>query len=209
MPAGDRTRLEHLCRYVLRPPIAQDTVVLAPDGRVRLELRRTWRDGTRALLFDPLDFLARLAALTPKPRVNLLLYHGVFGPHAARRRAAVANVQRAAGAAGEADGGSASGPRTSRSASTAVDEPRAAASQGPQERKHTGWIRWADLLRRVFEIDVLACARCGGRLRFVAAIDDPDVIRRILAHLGLATTIARPLPARPPPENRELAFDWA
>jgi hypothetical protein len=61
----------------------------------------------------------------------------------------------------------------------------------------------------VFEIDVLACARCSGRLRFVAAIDDPDVIRRILAHLGLPTAIAPPLPARSPPEVSELAFDWA
>jgi hypothetical protein len=128
VPAGDRARLEHLCRYVLRPPIAQESLAIAPDGRVRLELRRPWRDGTRALLFDPLDFLGRLAALTPKPRVNLLLYHGVFAPHAARRRAAVARAREAA--EGPAEGGSA---------------------------------RWADLLRRVFEIDVLHCARCGGR----------------------------------------------
>jgi len=77
VPAGDRARLEHLCRYLLRPPIAQDSLAIAPDGRVRLELRRPWRDGTRALLFDPVDFLGRLAALTPKPRVNLLLYHGL------------------------------------------------------------------------------------------------------------------------------------
>ena len=67
------TRLEHLCRYVLRPPIAQDALSIAPDGRVRLFLRRPWRDGTRALLFDPVDFLGSLAALTPEPRVNLLL----------------------------------------------------------------------------------------------------------------------------------------
>ena len=89
VPGGDRSRLEHLVRYVLRPPIAQDSLSIAPDGRVRLELRRPWRDGTRALLAGPLDFLGRLAALTPKPRVNLLLYHRVFAPHAARRRGAV------------------------------------------------------------------------------------------------------------------------
>jgi hypothetical protein len=72
-----------------------------------------------------------------------------------------------------------------------------------------GWVRWADLLRRVFEIDVLRCARCGGRLRFVAAIDDPEVVRRILAHLGLPTSIAPPLPARPPPGFAQASFDWA
>jgi hypothetical protein len=102
VPAGDRSRLEHLCRYVLRPPIAQDSLDIAPDGRVRLELRRPWRDGTRALLFDPLDFIGRLAALMPKPRVNLLLYHGVFAPHAAQRGAAVARAREVCGSTAEA-----------------------------------------------------------------------------------------------------------
>ncbi|MBM4244962.1 MAG: transposase [Deltaproteobacteria bacterium] len=86
VPAGDRERLEHLCRYVLRPPIAQDSLSIAPDGRVRLALRRPWRDGTRALLFESLDFLGRLAALTPKPRVNLLLYLWVPQAPALRAR---------------------------------------------------------------------------------------------------------------------------
>src|SRR5262249_47232193 len=45
--------------------------------------------------------------------------------------------------------------------------------------------RWADLLRRVFAIDALACPNCGGRMRVIATIDDPRVVRRILRHLGL------------------------
>jgi hypothetical protein len=49
VPAGDRDRLEHLCRYVLRPPIAQERLELTPDGKVLLRLRRTWHDGTRAV----------------------------------------------------------------------------------------------------------------------------------------------------------------
>jgi hypothetical protein len=208
VPAGDRERLEHLCRYVLRPPIAQDALSIAPDGRVRLALRRPWRDGTRALLFDPLDFLGRLAALTPKPRVNLLLYHGVFAPRAARRRAAVARAREAAG--GSAGSGSAPGPpagvpsRPETGRSPPIDE-----GAGAPTPRQNGWVRWADLLRRVFEIDVLRCARCGGRLRFVAAIDDPEVVRRILGHLGLPTSIAPPLPARSPPGLTQQSFDWA
>ncbi len=68
---------------------------------------------------------------------------------------------------------------------------------------------WADLLRRVFEIDVLHCTRCGRRLRFVAAIYDPEVVRRILCHLGLMTSIAPPLPARSPPGLTQESFDCA
>ena len=70
-------------------------------------------------------------------------------------------------------------------------------------------MKWADLLRRVFEIDVLTCARCGGRLRFVAAIDDPEAIRRILGHFGFPTSITPPLPARPPPGGEQAWFDRA
>jgi len=60
--AHDRDGLELLCRYLARPPLASERLSLAPDGRVIYGLRRHWKDGTRAVVFDPLDFIARLAA---------------------------------------------------------------------------------------------------------------------------------------------------
>src|SRR5262245_37156274 len=39
-------------------------------------------------------------------------------------------------------------------------------------------------LRRLFDIDVLACPQCGGRLRLIAAVEDPDATRAILAALA-------------------------
>jgi len=62
-------------------------------------------------------------------------------------------------------------------------------------------------MRRVFAIDVLACD-CGGRLRFLATIDDPLVVRRILCHLGLPTDTPMPDPARPPPGALAPAFEF-
>jgi hypothetical protein len=61
-------------------------------------------------------------------------------------------------------------------------------------------------MRRVFAIDVLACAGCGGRLRFLATIEDPPVVTTILAHLRLST--ARPVlaPARSPPQQEGFDF---
>jgi len=44
---------------------------------------------------------------------------------------------------------------------------------------------WARRLKRVFAIDVEKCAQCGGRVRIIAAIEDPVVIEKILRHLGL------------------------
>jgi uncharacterized protein YbaR (Trm112 family) len=50
-----------------------------------------------------------------------------------------------------------------------------------------------------FEIDVLACPGCGGRLRLLATIGEPEVGRKILSHLGIPTECPEPLPARSPP----------
>jgi len=89
VPAGHRSRLEHLARYVLRPPVAQEALEWTPDGKVLLRLRRPWRDGTRAIRFEPTELLEKLAAAIPKPRINLLIYYGAFAPHARDRQGAV------------------------------------------------------------------------------------------------------------------------
>jgi hypothetical protein len=60
------------------------------DGKILLNMRRAWHDGTRAILFEPHQLIERLAALIPKPRMNLLLYHGVLGPSTPLRSDAVA-----------------------------------------------------------------------------------------------------------------------
>src|SRR5438477_7592937 len=60
------------------------------DDRRLLTLKTPWADGTRHLLFAPLELLEKLAALTPRPRINLILYHGVLAPHARWRARAVA-----------------------------------------------------------------------------------------------------------------------
>jgi hypothetical protein len=78
----DRTELERLCRYIARHAIASERLSIDPDGRVVYRLRRPWSDGTSAIVFEPLAFLERLAALMPRPRAHLLTYHGVLAPAA-------------------------------------------------------------------------------------------------------------------------------
>jgi hypothetical protein len=65
-------------------------------------------------------------------------------------------------------------------------------------------LSWAELLRRVYDIDVLACPRCAGQLRVLAAISDPPVVRQILAHLGLPTERPPVATARAPPQQCDL-----
>jgi hypothetical protein len=57
LEAGDVEGQERLC--LARPPIASERLSLAEDGRVVYALRRHWKDGTRAVVFHPLDFVAR------------------------------------------------------------------------------------------------------------------------------------------------------
>lgn len=94
IPAGQCDRLEHVCRYLLRPPVAGERLQVTGDGQVCLSLPHPWRDGTTAFVFDPVAFLGRLAVLVPRPRVNLVLYYGVLGARAAWRRDVVAGARR-------------------------------------------------------------------------------------------------------------------
>ncbi len=55
-------------------------------------------------------------------------------------------------------------------------------------------------MRRALDIDVLACPRCGNRMRLLATIEDPRVVERILTHLGLPSVPVLPAPAHAPPE---------
>jgi len=52
-------------------PFAQERLRLRDDSRVRLDLKTPWHDGTRRLVFEPSEFLEKLAALIPRPEVNL------------------------------------------------------------------------------------------------------------------------------------------
>ena len=90
--AGQRDRLERLCRYALRPPLAQDRLHLRADGEIWLTLRHRWSDGTTHLRFEPLELLERLAVVTPRPPVNLILYYGVLAPRGVARRACSGDV---------------------------------------------------------------------------------------------------------------------
>ena len=71
-------RLERLCRYIARPAVATQRLSLTAQGQVRYQLKTPYRDGATHVLFEPVDFIARLAALVPKPRVNLTRFHGVL-----------------------------------------------------------------------------------------------------------------------------------
>jgi len=152
---------------------------MPPNGNVRYQLKTPYRDGTTHVIFEPLDFIARLTALVPKPRVNLTRFHGVFAPNS-RYRGRVTKAKRGRGGRRAATGD--------------------AEAPTPAERRAS--MTWAQRLKRVFNIDIETCPACGGAVRIIACIEDPVVIEKILTHLdvkgGAAEATRRP-PCRAPP----------
>ena len=149
----------------MRPPRALARLTESTGGPRLYHVRRPWSDGSTARLLEPLELVARLAALVPPPRRPVLAYHGVLAPRAQWRSAI---IPKPAPDGASADAGARSPGR---------------------------WT-WARLLRRVFAIQVLVCARCGGARRILGAVTEPHAVRRGLTALGLA---AEPPPGRPVP----------
>jgi hypothetical protein len=168
----------------LRPPFAQERLRRRGDGRIALELKQAWHDGTRELVFEPLELLERLAAMTPRPETNLLICHGLLAPRARSRARVVAYGRVVA-------------------EPTAMAPARVAGAEGTTAKSGSRAWSWAALMHRAFALDVLACPQCGGRLRLIATLHDPAVIRKLLAHLGMVRSGPSPGPA--PPESNAAA----
>ena len=69
--ADERQRLEQLCRYITRPALANKRVQCNAAWQVVLKSKTRWRDVTSHILMLPLEFMQRLAALVPRPRLHL------------------------------------------------------------------------------------------------------------------------------------------
>jgi hypothetical protein len=196
--AHERDKLERLCRYIARPAVSTQRLALTRHGKVRYELKTPYDDGTTHVLFEPLDFISRLVALVPKPRVHLTRFHGVFAPNS-KYRARVTPARRGKG----------------RKIKPLAEKP----DQTPAERRAS--MSWAQRLKRVFAIDIETCSECGGAVKVaalahpcargisasmhvIASIEDPAVIQKILAHLKEKVTPAgwgRLPPCRAPPQT--------
>ena len=152
--AGERGKLERVCRYMARPPIAEERLSIDGDGLVVYELKHASSDGTTHVLFEPDDFIARLAALVPRPRAHLVRYHGLFAPNARHRHLIV--------------------PRLISPINTEQSENTSVVRTAP--------MTWMARLNRVFGVDLSVCPKCGGDLRVIGEVTDPRTIARILEH---------------------------
>jgi len=190
--ADARDRLEKLCRYQARGPVANERLKKLPDGRYSYELKTPWRDGTTHVVFTGHELLEKLCALVPRPRTNLTRYHGVLAPSSKLRKFVTrAAVQRAA---------------DKRVRDGVAKQPSQAAKWLCAKKR----FEWAELMKRVWEVDVLECRKCGGKLKVLAAITMPDVIDAVLRAMKIEASVPPVARARPPPDDdAQVEFEVA
>ena len=159
----DGAGLERMARYILRGPLSLERMEWAGGDAEVLYTPKGKGDGDRVEeRLDPLDFLARVIAHVPDPRLHLLRYYGHYSNAARGKRrkgSAVALEGRPGSSTGDEENG-----------------------QTPAERQ-AARRAWARLIKRVYETDPLVCTKCGGVMKVIAVILDPKVIRKILAHI--------------------------
>ena len=158
--SNQRKKLERLCRYVARPAISEQRLSLASNGNVIVALKTPYDDGTSHVVLSPFEFMGRLAALVPGPRVNLRRFHGVFSPNSKLREFVVPTKP--------------------------ADDVEAEKQFGNKAYSMT----WARRLKRVFAIEVEKCEKCGGKVKIIVdasnrCIEDTEIVEKILKHLGL------------------------
>ncbi len=159
----DRVGLERLCRYLCRPALAKSRLERRSDGKVVLNMKRAWSDGTTAMVFSPAEFVSRLAALVPPPRKNSVHYHGVLAPNAALRSRVIPDDR--------ADTDS---------------EPRCLAKPGRAAKHPRRWRTWSELLLRTFGVDGWLCPHCNEPMKLRTVVVGPPSTTKVLRGLERA-----------------------
>jgi len=187
--AIERHKLRKLISYVSRPPLAHARIKQRENGDIVYKLKNPFHDGTTHVIFTPLEFIEKLAALIPKPRGHLTRYAGVFSRHSNLRPLVVPHELRAR-----------------QVLVLPLEEGKEEENEKPKPN-NPARISWAKLLKKVFDIDLSTCELCkGDNIKVIAAIMNKTAIDKILAHLGLPTEAPKLHPARAPPQTN--FDDW-
>jgi hypothetical protein len=160
--AEKRDRLETLCRYLLRPPVSEKRLERRNNGDVILRLKSEWSDGTRAIELTPHEFIEKLIAIIPQPRIHGVRFHGILAPSAEDRKKVVPVVL--------------------------TQPPQGELFECHQKKPKTKKSSWAELLKRTFQIDLSQCLVCGGVVRFQKAVLRKSEIMEILTLSNLSPT---------------------
>ena len=137
-----------------------------------------------------LDFLSKLAALVPRPRHNLVRYHGVLArgchqPNSTLRKLIIPKSTKRV-----------------RGKENSKPDKMSEFEEITSQNELLAPLSWAQRLKRVFSIDITLCPLCGGTMRIISDITDPDLIQKILDHLA-----AQPPPIKPATADSSLSLN--
>ena len=166
--ALDRTGLERLLRYCVRPPFASENLKMHRDMLVYRFTKPT-PGGMSSIQLSPLDFLDRIAVFIPPPRCHQHHYHNVFAANAPLRKKVTAHANKL------------------------LEEHVPEIAQEEKNQTVKGSYSWAKLLARIYEVFPLTCT-CGEAMKIIAFITNPNVARHILTHLKFSSNPFDPLP---------------
>jgi uncharacterized protein YbaR (Trm112 family) len=195
---------ERLIRYCARPALSLERLDVLPGGFITYRSKYPLSGGRTHRVMQPMELMARLAALVPPPRFALIRYLGVFSPASPLRGLVVPSepVERscahqrksATEQAGTNDQHARANSAPVRTDASTEQDPSLAfvpeqleQAQPPSLRKRKSYIDWATLMQRGLNLDVLACPKCEQRMTVVSAITQADVANKILAHLNIPT----------------------
>jgi len=165
--------VERLARYIMRPPISLERVQWGGECVVHYRAKgghdgRTLPAGDAAEAFDPAEFVARVIMHIPEPRRHLVRYYGWYS-----------NVSRGKRRKADAEKGEVEGVGSDPDSSAARAETRSARALRRS---------WAQLIKRIYEVDPLVCPTCGSEMKVIAFITEHDVVDAILRHLAKTKT---------------------
>jgi hypothetical protein len=172
--------IEEMGRYMTRPPVTQDRPEIRPDGRVLIPTPPHPVTGATEIILDPIELVHRIVMQIPDKGSHMVRYYGAYS---CRGRRAGAERDHGDDTVGDA-----------------ADEPPGAGEEADQTDAATGGqhrtdddadhehtrkrrLLWAQLIRRIFEVDPLECPECRGQMRVIAVITDPPIVDRIMRHL--------------------------
>jgi hypothetical protein len=171
--------MERLAQYIIRNPFSVEKMRTNASGDAIIYRQgMNPKIGRNFEVFSQCNFIARIIQHFPDKSFQLVRYYGWYSNKMRGQRLKRADAE-AAEAGGEV---------------IEVSEPKA--RRVPSKK-------WRDLIKRVWEADLLLCPNCQSQMRIVALIDQADVIERILRHLGVWEAGVRVESARDPPQPAE------
>ena len=156
----EQETMENLDRYIIRASFSQERMTYIPENS---EVVYHSKDGKEEKIFDALEWIAAMCSDVPNKGEQIVTYYGFYS-----------NMARGKRKKSDQD-------ELIPSIFEPVEDPDFSGDGTSKEYRKN----WTRLIQKIYEVDPLTCPKCHGRMRIISFIEDEEVIKKILKHLGL------------------------